>query len=151
MNRTELLRFIRRSRLGVQASVSPSGAPQAAVVGFVATDELELFFDTLDTTRKHANLRRDPRIAFVIGWDDDETVQYEGVADEPRGEELDRLKAPYFARFPDGPARQSWPGIAYVRTKPRWIRHSDYRGAEPRIVEFEGPALRDLLEQPLEH
>jgi general stress protein 26 len=149
MNRRELLQFIRHSRLGVQASVSASGAPQAAVVGVVVTDELELFFDTLDSTRKCANLRRDARIAFVIGWDDEQTVQYEGVADEPRGAELDRLKARYFEVFTDGPQRQAWPGITYLRTKPRWIRHADYRGAEPKIVEFEGERLKKLLAEPI--
>ena len=149
MNRRELLQFIRHRRLGVQASVSAGGSPQAALVGFVATDELELFFDTLSSTRKCANLRRDPRIAFVIGWDDERTVQYEGVADEPRGPELDRLKARYFESFPDGPQRESWPGIAYLRAKPRWIRHADYRGAQPKIVEFEGESLRRLLAEPI--
>ena len=31
------------------------------------TDDFEVFFDTLDTTRKVRNLRRNPKIAFVIG------------------------------------------------------------------------------------
>jgi general stress protein 26 len=90
MKRDELLEFIRGHSLAVLATVAPSGAPEAAVVGFVVTDDLELFFDTLESTRKIANLRRDPRMAFVIGWDDERTVQYEGLADEPRGAELER-------------------------------------------------------------
>jgi hypothetical protein len=64
-----------------------------------------------------------PAIALVIGWDDGCTVQYEGVADEPSGAELDRLKALYFARFPDGREREALPDIAHIRVKPverRW-------------------------------
>jgi hypothetical protein len=38
--------------------VAAGGAPQAAVVGIVVSDALELFFDTLGSTRKMANLRR---------------------------------------------------------------------------------------------
>lgn len=135
----DVLAFIRTQRLAVQASVAPNEAAQAALIGFGVTDSLELVFDTLDTTRKAANLRRAPRLAFVIGgWadGDERTVQYEGIADEPRGNELARVKAAYFAAWPDGPTRQSWPGIIYVRVKPIWIRYSDYTSNPPEIVEF---------------
>jgi pyridoxine/pyridoxamine 5'-phosphate oxidase len=111
----------------VQASVSNSGAPQAAVVGYGVSDDLEIVFDTLGTTRKMANLRRDARIAVVIGWDDEQTVQIEGVADEPTGAELARLKLVYFAAYPDGPTREGWAGISYVRVIPTWARYSDFR------------------------
>jgi pyridoxine/pyridoxamine 5'-phosphate oxidase len=136
MTRAEVIAFMRRRPYAVQASVAASGQPQAAVVGVAVSDDAELIFDTLGDTRKCANLRRDPRIAFVIGWDDERTVQYEGVADEPRGPELDRCKQLYFARFPDGPARERWPGITYFRVRPTWIRFSDFSGPEPRIVEI---------------
>lgn len=137
---------MRRSSLAVQASVAPALAPQAALVGFAATDELELFFDTVDTSRKVVNLRANSKIAFVIGWDDQCTLQYEGIADEPRGVELDFLKQLYFARFPDGPARQSWPGIVYIRVRPTWLRFSDFR-TEPAVIrEWVGDALARLIE-----
>jgi hypothetical protein len=135
---------MRGHSLAVQASVSPSLAPQAAVVGVVVTDDFEIFFDTLDATRKVRNLRQNPRIAFVIGGltpGDERTVQYEGVADEPAGAELERLKELYFVQFPDGRARQSWPGLIYVRARPTWIRYSDFNRTQPEVVEF---ALEDL-------
>lgn len=127
MTRAELLSFIRRHRYAVQASTAGDGAPQAAVVGIAATDELELVFDTLSTTRKAQNLRRNPRIALVVGWDDEQTVQLEGVVDEPTGVELARVKRAYFAAFPDGPEREQWPGITYLRVRLTWARYSDFR------------------------
>jgi pyridoxine/pyridoxamine 5'-phosphate oxidase len=127
MNSAELLGFLRQHRNAVQASTALSGAPQAAVIGIAVTDELELVFDTLGTTRKAQNLRRDPRIALVVGWDDEQTVQLEGMADEPTGDELARLKRVYFARFPDGPARESWPHITYFRVRIHWAVYSDFR------------------------
>ncbi|MCB9565309.1 MAG: pyridoxamine 5'-phosphate oxidase family protein [Kofleriaceae bacterium] len=141
MTRAELVAFLRRHRHAVQASVAADGAPQAAVVGIAVTDDAELVFDTLDVTRKCVNLRRDPRIALVIGGDDDQTVQYEGVADEPAGDELARLQAIYFAAFPDGPERLAWPGITYLRVRPTWIRYSDFRPASARIVELDPATL----------
>jgi hypothetical protein len=46
----ELVAFLRKHRLLVQASTSASGAPQAAVVGFAVSDDLEIVFDTIGTT-----------------------------------------------------------------------------------------------------
>jgi hypothetical protein len=72
---------------------------------------------------------------------DERTVQYEGTADEPSGAELERLLALYYERFPDGPARRSWPGLIYVRVKPIWIRYSNFNAQPPEIVEFDAAAL----------
>ena len=144
MTTVELLRFMRDHSLAVQASVSANGEPQAALVGIVVTDAVEVFFDTDQATRKVANLRRDPRIAFVIGGTtvgDERTVQYEGIADEPTGDELQRLKELYFESFPDGRDRQSWPGITYVRAKPTWIRYTNFNLDPPEITEFDGAEL----------
>ncbi len=135
MDKTALYDFMKARRFGVMASVSARRAPEAALVGYAVTPDFELVFDTTDATRKWANLRANPNIAFVIGWDGSETVQYEGVADEPEGEERERLIKAYLETFPDGEARQEWPGITYFRVRPRWIRFSSYY--RPRaITEF---------------
>jgi hypothetical protein len=121
MTTTELLSFMREHSLAVQASVSPAGAPQAAVVGIVVTDDFEVFFDTVDTNRKVGNHRSNPKIAVVTGGmtdGDERTAQYEGISDEPTGAELGRLKELYFESFPDGRERQTWPSITYIRTRP---------------------------------
>ena len=140
MTRVNLLAFMREHRMAVQASVSSPGAPQAAVVGIVVTDEFEIFFDTLATSRKATNLRSNPRVAVVIGGPgngEERTVQYEGVADEPVGAELARLKELYFRYFPDGRDREALPDIMYVRVTPRWVRYSDFSRSPWDIVEFD--------------
>ena len=137
--RANVLEFMRQYSLAVQASVSASNSPQAAVVGFIVTDDFEVFFDTLDSSRKASNLRQNPRIAIVVGGltaGEERTVQYEGIADEPKGIELDRLKERYFVRFPDGRDRQTWPGLTYLRTRPTWLRFSNFNQNPPEIVEF---------------
>ena len=139
MTRAELLQFLRRYKLAVQASTSSSGAPQAAVIGFAVSDALELVFDTLTSTRKYQNLRQDPRIALVIGWDDAITAQIEGIADFPEGPELERLQQVYFGPYPDGRDRLAWPGITHVRVRPTWVRLSDFTTDPPRITEQDFP------------
>ena len=139
MSPRSLLQFLRQHRLAVQASASATHAAQAAVVGFAISDQFEIVFDTLDSTRKVANLRQNPTIALVIGGltaGDERTVQYEGVADEPSGAELDRLTQVYYAVYPDGRSRRTWPGLIYIRVRPTWIRYSDYNVDPPLIVEF---------------
>jgi hypothetical protein len=135
MTRSELVQFLRKYKLAVQASCGSAG-PQAAVVGFAVSDALELVFDTLESTRKYQNLRADARIALVVGWDDAATAQIEGRVDFPVGDELERLRQCYFVAYPDGRERLAWPGITHVRVRPTWIRYSDYTLAPPRIVEL---------------
>jgi general stress protein 26 len=130
---------MRAHRLAVQATASTDGAPQAAVVGFAVSDRFEIVFDTLASTRKALNIRANARVAFVIGGlkkNDERTVQFEGIADEPTGTELERLKRIYYEIFPDGPDRLNWPGLIYVRVQPTWIRYSDYTRDPPEIAEF---------------
>ncbi len=50
--------------------------------------------------------------------------------------DLERLKERYFLRFPDGRDRQTWPGLTYVRARPKWIRFSNFNQSPPEIVEF---------------
>lgn len=137
--KADVLEFMRSHSIGVESSVSSSGAPQAAAVGFVVTDHFEIFFDTVDSTRKATNLRKNPQFAFVIGLSEKEarTVQYQGIVDQPDGEELERLKKLYFLRFPDGPERLKWAGLIYMRARPTWLRFSDFTQVPPEIVEFD--------------
>lgn len=144
INREKLLAFMRQELYAVQASVSALGAPQAAIVGIVVSERFEVFFDTLASSRKALNLRCNPAAALVIGpaaAASERTVQLEGVADEPRGADLDRLLELYFGRFPDGRERQNWPGITYVRVTPTWLRYSDFSVDPPEIVEFQAQDL----------
>lgn len=141
MTRDEMLAFLNAHRWAVEATVTPSGAPQAAVIGFAATERLEIVFDTLKTSRKYRNFLASRRMALVIGWDDAQTLQLEGDADEPKGADLDRLKARYFEVFPDGHDREAWKDIAYIRVKPTWFRYSDFRVDPAEIIEMKAEEM----------
>jgi len=144
MTPTALLAFMRAHRLAVQSSVSAGSRPQAAVVGIAVTDEFEIVFDTVASSRKAKNLQRNTKIALVIGGlveGEEKTVQFEGIVDAPSGEELERLKTVYYSVYPDGPSRLSWPGLIYLRVRPVWIRYSDYGADPPEIAEFRAAEL----------
>ena len=137
MTRSELIRFVQRQRLGVVSSLATDGAPQSAVVGIATSESGEIVFDTLGTSRKAGNLRRDRRVSLVV-WENERTVQLDGLADEPTGGELDRLREVYFAVYPDGRERLTWPGLTHFRLVPAWGRFSDFEASpEPLIVELD--------------
>jgi PPOX class probable F420-dependent enzyme len=137
MTRSQLIRFVQRQRLGVVSSLGADGAPQSAVVGIATSEAGEIVFDTLGASRKARNLRRDPRVSLVV-WENERTVQLDGLADEPTGTELDRLREAYFAAYPDGRARQAWPGLTHFRIVPTWGRFSDFEASpEPLIAEID--------------
>ena len=137
MTRSELYQFIAKQSLAVVGSLSPEGVPQSALVGIAVTEDLEIVFDTLNTSRKYRNLVSNTRASVVIGWENETTVQLEGEAFLPGGDALMRYKNVYFAKWPDGPSRQSWPGLVYFVIRPRWLRYSDFNQQPPLIEEQE--------------
>jgi pyridoxine/pyridoxamine 5'-phosphate oxidase len=125
-----------RSRYGVISSIASGGTPQSALVGIAITPELEIVFDTIKISRKYANLIERPVCSFVLWWNGEQTVQFEGVAIEPTGAALERYREAYFAVWTDGRSRLAWPRIAYLVVQPRWIRYSDFDQVPPLIEEM---------------
>jgi pyridoxine/pyridoxamine 5'-phosphate oxidase len=127
VDRDEFISFVRTRGLAVVSSIGPDGAPQSALVGVAATEKAEIVFDTVDASRKYRNIRSDGRVSLVMGWDDEVTVQCEGVADVLGGPDLERCQQFYFEQYPDGRQRKTWSGIVYIRVVPRWLRYCDFR------------------------
>src|SRR5215469_1118503 len=90
------LAFARGERLAVLSTVSPVNEPQAALMGIAVTQDFEIVFDTVKTSRKYPNLRANPMVALVIGCATEVTVQYEGIAQELGEDELEKYLQVYF-------------------------------------------------------
>ena len=135
--RSDVLAYMRLHRLVVVATLGEAGEPQAALVGVGCTDDLHVVFDTVTTSRKHANLLRDKRIAITFSGPDEKTLQLEGVASPVSvsdGRDAGYREA-YYAVWPECREHLTWPDLAYWRVVPHWARYSDYdRG--PLIREF---------------
>ena len=135
MTLEEVFDIAKTKRYLIVSTVNESGAPEAALMGFALTRANEVVFDTLASSRKAVNLARNPAAALVIGWDDNISLQIEGMARRPVGDDLVTAKAAYCGEWPDGRARENWPNIAYVVVRPKWIRYANYSGA-PVVEEF---------------
>jgi general stress protein 26 len=127
MNTDFVYHFIKRHALGVISTLSDQNKPQAALIGIASSENLEIVFDTVKTSRKYKNLLSNPKVALVIGWENESTVQYEGIATELTGDDAARYKEIYFGVYPDGRERaETWPDIVHFKITPAWIRYSNF-------------------------
>lgn len=79
--RTEALAFLKGHQAGVLSTVTPDGAPHGSAVYYVADGDFNIYFVTLKTSGKFANLQAHPAVAFTVGRQDvPQTIQIEGVA-----------------------------------------------------------------------
>jgi pyridoxine/pyridoxamine 5'-phosphate oxidase len=136
MMKLELFDFISKRKLSVLSSIAADGTPQSALVGIAVTPDLEIIFDTVKSSRKYGNLIAKPAASFVIGWEGEATVQYEGLAEELAGAQSERYREIYFQTWPECRAHLSWADITHFVVRPTWIRLSDYDARPPRIEEI---------------
>ncbi len=134
---TLIYEFVAQCKLGVLGTVSAENEPQSALVGIAVTPRLEIVFDTLRSTRKYRNLRACPACSFAIGWAAEQTVQYQGIAEELTESNAEEYRRIYFSVWPDGPSRLTWPGIVYFVVRPSWIRYSDFAQAPALVHEVD--------------
>ena len=130
-----LVAFMRTKGMAVVATTNAEGCPEAALGGMAATELGELVLDTKRTARKYANLQGVHRVAVVVGWDEGQTVQVEGVcppADRGGSRALcQRLSHPR----PGRAARTEAPSRAHIRITPGWVRATDFRPGSAGVRE----------------
>jgi hypothetical protein len=96
MKEPDLYNFLFKCKLGVLGTIGAENRPQSALVGIAVTEDLGIVFDTVKISRKYGNLIARPDCSFAIGWHGEQTVQYEGEAEELMQPELDRCQEVYF-------------------------------------------------------
>lgn len=120
-----ILDFIKKHKLTVIATVASDSKPESAVIEFGQTDDLELIFECFDKSRKCHNLKSNNNVSFVIGWDEQITVQYEGKAFELAGEEAEKYKNIYWDKNPDAKQWKDAEGVKFFKVVPKWARYTD--------------------------
>jgi uncharacterized pyridoxamine 5'-phosphate oxidase family protein len=130
-----ILEFLRKHTLAVIATCHHDGTPEAATVDVSVRDNLEIVFDTFKETRKFDNLVERPSVAFVVGWSDNITVQYEGEATQVPVADLEQYQQ---AHLDSVPAEREFleRGALMFKATPRWIRYSDFNREPPELIEI---------------
>lgn len=134
----DLYDFLNSYTTGVISTVKQDGTPEAAIVGFGQTNNLELLFATNNTTRKYLNLALNPHVAFAIGGGQTpETIQYEGIARELDRSELDVVRDNYWQKNPFAKRHDENPSNRYFIVTPTWLRYTDLRSDPWDITELQ--------------
>ena len=103
MSEAEIVDFVNNSRTGTLATIGPSGQPHLTAMWYAVVDG-EIWLETKVKSQKAVNLKRDPRVSFLLedgdSYDTLRGVSFEGVAeiiDEP--EVLHRVGVSVWERY----------------------------------------------------
>ena len=91
MTDAEIAEFVARSRTGTMATIGPDGQPHLVAMWYGVLDG-EIWVETKAKSQKAVNLRRDPRVSFLIE-DGDTYDTLRGVSLEGRAELVDDPEA----------------------------------------------------------
>ena len=136
--RQKIQNILDSTQLATIATVNPTNLqPESALIAFVESDSLELYFQTGTNTRKFENLKINSKVSFVIGFGRT-TVQYEVDASEVRDEaKMIRIRQLFLDKnSPTTAEFLNRPEISYFEVCPTWIGYSDYSHEKPIVFEL---------------
>lgn len=123
----QLYDFLDHYKLAVVSTINEEGHPNGAIVGFGQTSNLELLFGTEITSRKYKNLLANPHVAFTVGGETAETIQYEGIARELSEKDLDVVQKNYWQKNPFAEKYYNSVTERYFIVTPTLVRYTDLR------------------------
>jgi pyridoxine/pyridoxamine 5'-phosphate oxidase len=139
MTKADIYEFIKEHTLLVIATQGEENQPNAAVTAFGITPEWEIVIGTSLYSRKYANIQHNPKVALVIGWDEDQTVQTEGLARIPTDAEMDIYKAVHLDQNPWAVKFSKDPKNTYFVVQLEWLRFTDISESPEYVKEIHIP------------
>lgn len=137
-NTQKILDYLGTQLLGVLSYVNAAGKPQSALVAVTETEGLDLIFGTDKTSRKYQQILNNPHVAFVIGTDVEAgiTVQYEGIATEVDGAELEKARDLHLKKNPQSKKFAFKDSQTFFTVKLTWVRYAAMNQQPPEIFEL---------------
>lgn len=132
--RRDALSFLKNHKVGVLASVSAEGKPQASTVFYVTDDNFNIYILTLVNTRKYKAIDAHPEVAFTVYTPQvPQTLQLEGMATDLMNDpEAPKKKDELFAALNSNPwfyapiTKLDPAESAIIWIRPTWVRWADY-------------------------
>jgi len=134
-NKLQIYNFAKQNNLCV-ISTCVENIPESAVVDYVISENLEIFFNSYIASRKYKNLLINPKVSIVIGFGEAlKTLQCAGSAEMLEGHDESAVINKYadtllFSR------RWKNKEMRYFRVKLSWVRLSDFSDFPPTQVEL---------------
>ncbi len=124
----KILSVLRANKVAVLAThLDMESAPESAAVVFSESDDLEIFFGSDSNRRKNYNLKKNPKVSLVVGWDflEMKTLQIEGIAKIISDtEEIERIQNIHYLKNTQSLSYKKNPIREYIKITPYWIRYS---------------------------
>lgn len=124
---------------GAVSTISQTGKPQVAVMGYTIASNLTMLLNTDSRSRKWANIKNNPHIALAIGWDGRQPfVQIEGVATliTKQHRNFEEYEKNYFAKHSNSLVFKNVPTSVFIQVTPTWIKLTDPRTTPVTIEEY---------------
>lgn len=124
--RDTVLRYLREHHVMTIATYGPAG-PWAAAV-FYANEGFALWFLSSPSSRHCTNMSKQPRVSATIqrdyaDWPEIRGIQLEGTAGEVCGEERERARGLYAAKYPAvGDLAHAPAALVEAMAKVRWYK-----------------------------
>ncbi len=131
--------FMKSQKLCVVSTISGEGKPESALVAFSETENFEIIFGTFNNTRKYENLKKNGNVSIVIGFDDElkKTIQYEGIALEAKGEEIEMCKRIHLKKNNKTKKYNDEKEQRFFIVKPKWLRYIDLDKEPEEIISLQ--------------
>jgi general stress protein 26 len=132
--RSAALAFLTENDLAALSTVSSEGGPRSRLVYYAADDAFSVYFLSLANTRKVADIRANPKAAFVVMSDDKHrTLQIEGSFEEITdtatfGPILSELTKHLFPKGEESApvAHLDEARPVFFKLVPSWVRFGDF-------------------------
>ncbi len=124
--REEVVQFLDSVILCTISTVTPSGQPMAAVVGFSSNSKFEFVINTGEATRKARNIESNSKVALTVTDADLRyTVQLEGTARQITPEEYEPYTPHHYEKLPWAIKYRDKPEEVTFLISPTELRFSD--------------------------
>lgn len=117
--------FIKEHDLAVVSTVTSDYLPESAVVGIYVGSNFEIYFGTFRGSRKYENLKKNPRVSLVVGWDKGKTAQYEGEAKELSGAAMEEFEKAHLKEMPSVAKYVPKEEAVFYKLNPKWVKYTD--------------------------
>ena len=127
--------LLARHKHCVIATASSDGKPEAATINFAEDKDYTIYFETLTTNRKYANLCSNPRASIVV-TEKPYTIQMDGTVKELADAQTARTHL--CKKLGKEPSIFSNKDIRFFQFTPTWIRIRTKAGPPPEYVMIRG-------------
>jgi hypothetical protein len=122
-------KLVEGNRYCTLATASLDGKPEAATIQYASKD-FELYFETMTSYRKYANLRMNPQASVVI-TELPKTLQMDGIVKQLSGNDADGARQLLVIKLGEVPTFYRSPDIRFFSFTPTWIRLLTNKGWPP--------------------